>query len=364
MSPHVYVTKRKTSGGGIRSVVRYRWGGRGFKLLHLGSKQTQREARALRDWAAGELAAARDPRESLRTASVVALVSARAGDLDTWWDRFIAARLDTSPGTQRNYRKAKERFSSLLGSRDPRSLVVADVQEAIGALAGEIEATTLHKYVNTLRQVLDFAGVEPNVARDRRVKLPSVVREEPEPPDAPQVVAMLDKLTKRWLLAFVTAEQTGMRVGEVAGVAWGDVDVVGCRFRLRARETKSRRAKWVPVPGWLMDEIAAGCPPEDRLPGRSVFARVTEDGLRNAMLRACRDAGIAVYSPHDLRHRRITLWHHAGVPTKEIQERVGHARASVTLDVYAHVMPVAEVPAETFIAALRRAGEVSVRSRT
>jgi hypothetical protein len=81
MSPHVYVTKRKTSGGGIRYVVRYRWGGRGFKLLHLGSKQTQREARALRDWAAGELAAARDPRESLGSASAAARVSARAADL-------------------------------------------------------------------------------------------------------------------------------------------------------------------------------------------------------------------------------------------------------------------------------------------
>jgi hypothetical protein len=35
----------------------------------------------------------------------------------------------------------------------------------------------------------------------------------------------------------------------------------------------------------------------------------------------------------------------------------------MTLDVYAHVMPVEEVPADTFLAALRRAREVSVRSR-
>jgi hypothetical protein len=212
VSPHVYVTKRKAAGG-ARYVVRYRWGGRGFKLVHLGSKQTQREAKALRDWAAGELAAARDPRDSLRRAAS-AVSPGRLVDLDSWWDRFVAARLDTAQGTQRNYRKAKERFSPLLGSRDPHSLGVADVQEAVGALADGIEPTTLHKYVNTLRQVLDFAGVEPNVARDRRVKLPSIVREEPEPPDAAQVNAMLGKLTRRWLLAFITAEQTAMRVGE------------------------------------------------------------------------------------------------------------------------------------------------------
>jgi integrase len=94
-----------------------------------------------------------------------------------------------------------------------------------------------------------------------------------------------------------------------------------------------------------------------------VFQRVDEDGLRNAMIRACRQAGIVVYSPHDLRHRRISLWHHQGVPLRVIQERVGHARASMTLDTYSHVMPLAEVPKWAFLAALRSAGEVPVRSR-
>jgi integrase len=364
MSPHVYITRRKSARGESRYIVRYRWGGRGFKLIHLASKQTQREARALRDWAAGELAAARDPREMLRRAALSAASPIPTLTLDGWWDRFIAARVDTTDGTQANYRKAKERFSPLLGSRDPFGFSVADVREAVTALELEIEPSTLHGYVSTLRQVLDFAAVEPNVARDRRLKLPQIVREEPEPPDAPHVQAMVRQLTGRWLLAFVTAEQTGMRVGEIASVCWGDVDVVGARFRIRARNAKSRRAKWVPVPGWLMDEIAVTCVPEDRLSDLSVFPHVNEDGLRNAMLRACRGAGIPVYSPHDLRHRRITIWHHAGMPTKQIQERVGHAKASVTLDTYAHVMPVQEMPADDLIVALRRAGEVSVRSRS
>jgi integrase len=322
VSPHVYVTRRKASQGS-RYVVRYRWGGRGFKLLHLGSKATQREARALRDWAAGELAAARDPREELRRASAAAVTPHRSASLDEWWDRFISARLDTAEGTRRNYRKAKDRLSPLLGTRVPATLTVADVQEAVGALTGEIDASTLHGYVSTLRQVLDSADVSPNVARDRRVHLPAIVREEPEPPDAPEVLAMLGQLTRRWLLAFVTSEQTAMRVGEIASVAWKDVDIAGSRFRIRGREAKSRRPKWVPVPGWVMEEIAASCPLEDRSADSRVFPRVDEDGLRNAMLRACRDAGIVAYSPHDLRHRRITIWHHAGLPTKEIQERVG-----------------------------------------
>jgi integrase len=88
------------------------------------------------------------------------------------------------------------------------------------------------------------------------------------------------------------------------------------------------------MPGWLMEELAATCAPEDRLSDQPVFPQASEDGLRNAMQRACRAAGIPVYSPHDLRHRRITIWHHEEMPTKEIQGRVGHAQASTTLDVY------------------------------
>jgi len=73
---------------------------------------------------------------------------------------------------------------------------------------------------------------------------------------------------------------------------------------------------------------------------------------RQAMTRACRDAKIPHYSPHDLRHRRLTLWHQSGVPARELAERAGHSRPSMSLDVYTHVMPVAEVAEEHFTAVL------------
>jgi integrase len=38
------------------------------------------------------------------------------------------------------------------------------------------------------------------------------------------------------------------------------------------------------------------------------------------------------------------MWHQSGVVARELAERAGHSRASMTLDVYAHVMPLHEVP--------------------
>ena len=206
---HAYVTKRIGATGRRSWVVRYRWGGRGFKLIHLGSKATEREAKLLRDWAAGELIAGRDPRASLAESRSAAMAPKRVTDVDEAWSNFIDARLDTAEGTRRNYRKAKDAFSDRLGSRDVRALRVADIQAAVSAMSVSLSPATLHKYVNTLRQVLDFAEVEPNVARDRHVKLPSLVRDEPDPPDAAETMAMLSQLTHRWRLALVTTEQTG-----------------------------------------------------------------------------------------------------------------------------------------------------------
>ena len=60
--------------------------------------------------------------------------------------------------------------------------------------------------------------------------------------------------------------------------------------------------------------------------------------LRVAIGRACCDAGVPVFSPHDLRHRRISLLHHQGESWAEIGARVGQRNISTTADTYSHVL--------------------------
>src|SRR5262249_51390335 len=69
-----------------------------------------------------------------------------------------------------------------------------------------------------------------------------------------------------------------------------------------------------------------------------VFAGFGADRFRTAIARACRAAGVPVFSPHDLRHRRISLLHLAGVPWARIGENVGQRSLKVTSDVYSHVL--------------------------
>jgi integrase len=48
--------------------------------------------------------------------------------------------------------------------------------------------------------------------------------------------------------------------------------------------------------------------------------------------------GVPAFSPHDLRHRRISLWHRDGREWAWIGARVGQRSLSVTADTYTHVL--------------------------
>jgi hypothetical protein len=77
---------------------------------------------------------------------------------------------------------------------------------------------------------------------------------------------------------------------------------------------------------------------EDRTPDRRVFQGFGGDRFRTAVTRACTAAGVPAFSPHDLRHRRISLLHLTGVPWAPIGEHVGQRSLRVTADTYSHVL--------------------------
>jgi integrase len=56
------------------------------------------------------------------------------------------------------------------------------------------------------------------------------------------------------------------------------------------------------------------------------------------MAKACKAAAVPLFSPHDLRHRRISLMHLRGVPWARIGEFVGQRSLSVTANTYSHVL--------------------------
>lgn len=326
----ITITTRRTTSG-PRFVVRYRLGGRAYPIVHAGSFKTRKEARVRRDFVAGEIAAGRNPADRLRAV----LEPPRWRTFREWTEAYKTSRVDLAEETIKNLESHLKTMLPNFEDRDPATITSSDIQEWIAGLT--LKPSSIRRYVATLRAVLDFAGVDPNPARDSRVKLPREERAVVDPPTAADVGTIIAAVPARWRLPLRVLEQTGMRVGELQALTWGDVDEQGLRFRVKAGKTAAAR-RWVAVPDWLMLDVAAVCPREDRTADRRVFVGFTPDVAKNVMARACKAAGIVHRHPHDLRHRYASVKIAEGVPVTQVAAQLGHSRKSLTLDTYSHVL--------------------------
>jgi integrase len=255
-------------------------------------------------------------------------------------ERWRASRLDVADATRVLHRVALGRIVPILGDRQLDELKVED----INALVAELSATgrkreTIRNSIKYLAAVLEENRIDPNPARDRRVRLPYPEAVELEPPTSDHVEAVLRLLPPAYRLPLLWLDWSGARVSSVENVLLGDYDEVARRVRLRASTTKTRAALWIELPEALAERIEASLPPrEDRDAAAPLFPGVTADRLRTAIARSCRAAGVPVFSPHDLRHRRISLLHRQGRSWAEIARFVGQRKLSVTADTYTHVL--------------------------
>lgn len=312
--------------------VMYRLGGRESKPQYAGTFATMREAKIRRDWVAGELAA-------LRVPDLHAVEAPHARDtLRDLADRWKASRVDVSVGTARTYDIALGRVLPRWKDKPVDAITAADVAELVAELHGRgLKKQTIRKTVSVLAMVLDHARIEPNPARDRlTVKMPREERRQVQPPTAAHVEAVIRLLPSRYRLPTIVLDATGMRIGELEALTWGDIDEPRGRWRIAT--SKTGRPRWVTPPAALYKAVLALCPRDDRHADRRVFEGVTGDRLRTAITRACTASGTPAFSPHDLRHRRVSLMHAQGVSWARIGEQVGHDDITTTSRVYTHVV--------------------------
>jgi integrase len=327
-----WLVTRTTAAGAKRYEVRYRLGGRESTSRYAGSFRTKSEALVRQRYVALELAALRVPDLRRAGADVPALTLKAAAA------RWKASRVDVSAGTMATYDVALGRLLPRLGTTPVRDLDAATVATLVAELhADGLRKQTIRKTVSVLAMVLDHARVQPNPARDKlTVKLPREERRQVQPPTAEHVEAVVALVPSRYRLPVLVLDATGMRVGELEALTWGDMDEPRGRWRIAT--SKTGRPRWVTPPPFLYERVLELCPRDDRHPDRRVFEHVTGDRLRTAITRACTAAGVPTFSPHDLRHRRVSLMHLAGVPWARIGEQVGHDDLMTTARTYTHVI--------------------------
>ena len=318
--------------GGHRYRVMYRLV-RSQSPKHGGSFGSRREASLRKAWIAGELAAMRVPdlsllREPGRTPTLTEAVA-----------RWRESRVDVSEGTATFHRVALDRLLPFLGERRLDGIVASDLNETIVALSAKgRKPATIRKSMQTLATLLDDAGIDPNPARGR-LRYPFEEPVEPVPPTSAHVEAVCRLIAPGYRLPLLWLDWSGARLASIEHLRVEDYDESARRVRLRASTTKTRKALWVELPDVLAEAIEATLlPREDRDLDGPLFPDAGADRLRTAIIRACKASGIPPFTPHDLRHRRISLLHNQGRTWAQIGQFIGHRKLSVTSDRYTHVL--------------------------
>lgn len=292
----------------------------------------------------------------------VAAVGVTLGDARDAWLSYVQHDKGRSPSTVADYRNASRRYLvDKLGAELPLSEVTTDAIEDLRAeLLEEVSRRTTQKALVLFHGLLEYAKrrrwIVANPAEHvERVRLR---RSTEFAVLSPAEVAAVARAAEGQIAAAITVSAfTGLRLGEIRGLRWRDVDFANAlvhvrRAYWRSREgaPKSGKARSVP----LIDQAAAaldGLSQRERWigPDDYVFPSATGGPLHDAILRAglchameaagvSRDRGTGQpFRWHDLRHSFGTLAVRA-FPLSDVKAYMGHANIETTM-IYVHHVP-------------------------
>jgi integrase len=322
--------------GSKRYRVHYRTGGRESAGHYAGSFNRKRDALLRQAWVEGELAAMRVP--DLRVIQAETRTPTLAEAAKVW----SASRIDVVEGTQNVLRSAFNRIDKLAPSLMRRRLdevSVDELNELVETLhAAGYKRGTIKKTTGTIAQLLDHHRIEPNPARDRRVRLPRERKAHVPPPLAEHVERVAEALPRHYVLPFLTIDECGPRVNELATAQVGDLDEHRRAIRIRWTVEKNDRYRHLELPDDLFAAIVATLPArEDRDPEARLFPELDEAALRTAITRACKATGVPHFSPHGLRRRRGSLYYKRTGSLAEVAELLGDSNR-VAADHYVYAL--------------------------
>jgi integrase len=227
----------------------------------------------------------------------------------------------------------------------------------------------------TVRNVRAFTHSFLSRAFDRAVRLRKAVENPCAFVDAPlrtsarripmtheQAMQLIASVRKTPHYALVlTAALTGMREGELFGLQQEDVDLVSGKIHVRhalkeihgqlyLQEPKTALGtRVIDLPQLAVDALREHLERPRRHVSKDVagYVFLSKNGRQLRRSNFCRTtwpnilkaAGLPRFPFHSLRHTMASLLLVANVHPKVVQERVGHASISTTMDTYSHMMP-------------------------
>ena len=325
--------------------------------------------------------------------------------LDQWLE---SGRTSQRPRTlQENERKIEKRIRPALGDVRLNKLDAVRLDTTYRAWLNDgLSPATVHKYhcilSAALRQAVKWGYIDTApTARASPPRVPKPSMKVPTPDQFSKLVKAAESMDPVVASAIALAALTGARRGELVALRWSDLDLIVGRLNISKSLTVANNTQHIgPTKTHAARDIALDPIAVDVLKRRFDFivelsqradspladdpyvlsynansaVPANPDTLSHGFNKVCRKMEMPAlkrlresktkathadlppgerwpFRFHDLRHFSVTTLIAAGVDVRTVADRHGHARATMTLDLYAHALPERDREAANLIGA-------------
>lgn len=215
-------------------------------------------------------------------------------------------------------------------------------------------------------------GLEP--AEELRFRMPKQLpgrKDMMEWEDFHKMLCHLLKSGRSFDLGILLSLSTGIRVGELCGIRWADIDLRAGILRVRRTVSRIRNVELeegeeegdrdagqrrtivqigppktgtslrdIPLPQFLVERLENRLAEKKFSPQSYVLtgsARCMEPrGVQRRFKNLLRKCGIEPVNIHSLRHSFASKWIENGFDSKALSEILGHSSIKITMDIYVH----------------------------
>lgn len=254
-----------------------------------------------------------------------------------------------------------------------------DNPKSARARGEKLSGTTCKKYHTLLHSLFEFAIKQGYVTINPVASTTAPQKDTPEKTafdktQAAQLITVLDSEPLKWRAFFNLALHTQMRRGELIALTWDDINLKdnfvfvnksayyvknqGVLTKLPKTAAGRRR---ISIPEHIctllgeykkeqtLQRLKLGSDWQDN---GAVFTqwngqRLHLDSPTKHLKTILEKSGLPIISLHGLRHTGASLLIASGEDYKTVQHRLGHSRASTTLDTYAHPFDYKDVEASS-----------------
>lgn len=301
--------------------------------------------------------------------------------LDEWYAKWMdVCKKNCRNNSKETYARHYKRVKEVLGWRKLNKLNLVVMQEALNGLRTDNEGKNTKKIlVDMLEKAVASDLIYKNVAKQLITEYTKEEKKKRRVLTVEETRIFLEEAQNTsYYSLFVVALETGMRIGELSGLQWEDIDFENRVLHVRHSMTYFSNAEGkyvfelhpaktnkglrdIPLTAKAVTALRQQYFVKQTLINKGkmpldgyedlVFVTKNNRPTTQFLVSECIDCTIkrihknnpdltfGKFTPHCFRHTFATRYLEAGVPLKTVSALLGHAQLQLTTDLYMHVTP-------------------------